>query len=212
MVPAGGSAGASADTAVTVSPEVGEAALPGWARLVLGGYLIGSALFQFALVIGFFPMPAEAGSGYAPIRCPCSLLSRGVCDLVKGLSKDAHELVLIIICGGIGATIHALRSFTAHAAAGSLTRRWVWWYFGRPFDGAVIALTFYLVLRGGVGGLKEGEASTPYAFAAIAVLTGMFSEQAIAKLKDIFETVFSKPSPPRNPQGDGEGKTSDQRL
>ncbi len=207
-----GPTGAQEAVGVSVLPEPGEGALVGRSQLVLGGYLIGSAFSQFVLIIGFFPVPAEAGSGYAPVRCPGSLLSRNVCDLVAGLSKDTHELVLIIICGGIGATIHALRSFTAHAAAGSLTRRWVWWYFGRPFDAAVIALTFYLVLRGGVGGLKEGEASTPYAFAAIAVLTGMFSDQAIAKLKDIFETVFPKPSPPPNSQRGGEGKISDQRF
>ena len=62
-----------------------------------------------------------------------------------------------------------------------------------PFVGALFALAFYLVVRGGFFPAAKPDQSNPIAFAALAMLVGLFSAQAGLKLKEIFETVFSTP-------------------
>jgi hypothetical protein len=55
---------------------------------------------------------------------------------------------------------------------------------------------FYLVIRGGFlspqAGFKE---ISPFGFASLAAIVGMFSEQAVLKLKEVTETVLAKPKP-----------------
>ena len=66
-------------------------------------------------------------------------------------------------------------------------------YLSVPLVGALLALLFYIVLR---GGLVTTQASSTdlniYGFAAIAALVGLFSEQATVKLRNIFEALFTK--------------------
>ena len=40
--------------------------------------------------------------------------------------------------------------------------------------------------------------TSPFGFAALAGLVGMFSEQAVLKLKEIAETLLAKPTPGEN--------------
>jgi hypothetical protein len=75
--------------------------------------------------------------------------------------------------------------------------------------GIALALLFYLVLRGGliVPSLPSGEAGTgtpsidathllnPYGIAAVSALAGMFSKQAIDKLREVFDTLFRTREP-----------------
>jgi hypothetical protein len=66
----------------------------------------------------------------------------------------------------------------------------------QPFAGTALAVVFYLVIRGGFfspqAGFKE---TSPFGFAALAAIVGMFSEQAVLKLKEVAETVLAKPKP-----------------
>ncbi len=62
-----------------------------------------------------------------------------------------------------------------------------------PFIGATIALVFYLVIRGGFFSPQVSvEATSPFGFAALSALIGMFTEEAVVKLKQIAETVLAK--------------------
>ena len=65
-------------------------------------------------------------------------------------------------------------------------------YILLPFTGGILAMIFYFVVRGGFfspqSTIKE---TSPFAFAAFAGLVGMFSSQAVAKLKQIAATLLT---------------------
>ena len=64
-----------------------------------------------------------------------------------------------------------------------------------PFVGAALGLVFYLVIRGGFFSTQASvDETSPFGFAALAALVGMFSEQAVLKLKEVAETLLSKPA------------------
>jgi hypothetical protein len=154
----------------------------------LGLYLILSFLAQIALLIGFWPN-VDATTQKWKSACPAPF----TCEL----SDDARMIVIVLLSGGIGAMVHALRSFSAHMGTRHLTVGWGWWYLLRPLEGAVISLAFYLVLRGGLIGSNGANQTSStvisiYGMAGIAVLVGMFSQEAVAKLKEVAETLFSK--------------------
>jgi hypothetical protein len=68
---------------------------------------------------------------------------------------------------------------------------------------------FYFVIRAGFFSPSASiENSNPIGFIALAALAGMFSEQAVLKLKDVAETLLAKPAAGRDskPQGDDEGE------
>lgn len=115
------------------------------------------------------------------------------------LSPDDRLFVIVLIAGGIGAMVHALRSFGAHIGRGQFKRSWTWWYIVRPFEGAAVALTFYFILRGGLLTATVGGASnngpvnvSVFGVAAFSVLVGLFSQEAVEKLRDLAETLLTK--------------------
>jgi hypothetical protein len=61
-----------------------------------------------------------------------------------------------------------------------------------PFVAAVLALIFYLLLRGGLVSTRtSSDDISPYGMAAFAALVGLFSRQTAAKLKVVFETLLA---------------------
>ncbi len=73
-------------------------------------------------------------------------------------------------------------------------------YVSVPFVGSLLALLFYIVLRGGL--LTTQASSTEvnvYGFAAVSALVGLFSEQAADKLRTVFEALFTKPKEAADP-------------
>jgi len=67
-------------------------------------------------------------------------------------------------------------------------------YMLLPFSGAVLSMVFYIVIRAGFlpPSGTQGPPNTPYGFAAMGALVGLFSEEAVLKLKQVAETVFAK--------------------
>lgn len=173
-------------------PPTPAAPMPMWGIMLVGVYLAASFLVQIALLIDFWPGLGTNGewlSTPAPRFIPSG-----------DLTPDKRSVVIVLLAGGIGSMVHALGSFTAHVGGRRLEGSWTWWYLLRPIEGAVVALAFYLVLRGGL--LANGSADSSkvqvsvYGITAIAVLVGMFSQQAVTKLKEVSETLFTKPAPP----------------
>jgi hypothetical protein len=71
---------------------------------------------------------------------------------------------------------------------------WVAFYLLLPFTGAMLAVIFYLVVRGGFFSPQAStETTSPFGFAALSALVGLFSPQATLKLKEVAETIFTKP-------------------
>ena len=55
------------------------------------------------------------------------------------------------------------------------------------------------MIRGGLfSGATIGDGVNSLGFAAVGALVGLFSEQAILKLKDVANTLFKKPEPGKN--------------
>jgi len=92
--------------------------------------------------------------------------------------------------------MHALRSLYWYTGNRKMVWSWVGMYILLPFTGAILATIFYFIVRGGFFSANASVGTTsPFGFIALAALVGLFSPQATLKLKDIAETVFSKPGP-----------------
>ena len=99
-------------------------------------------------------------------------------------------LLAVAMAGALGSLVHAARSFYWYVGNRELRRSWLPLYYLRPLVGAALATVFYLVIRGGFIP-SDGETNS-LAFVALSALVGLFSEEAVLKLKEVAETVFKK--------------------
>lgn len=108
---------------------------------------------------------------------------------------DEQRLLLLVILGGaLGTLVHTMRSVYWYIGNRNLIKSWMAMYFMLPFAGAALALVFYLVVRGGFFSPQSSfQQTSPFGFAAFAALIGMFSSQAVLKLKEVAEVLLSKP-------------------
>ena len=109
------------------------------------------------------------------------------------LTGESSMVLLVLVVGAIGSYIHAATSFVTYVGNKRLEISWFWWYVLRPGVGATLALVSYTVLRGGLVALNDQMADgelNRYTIAAFAGLNGLFSKQAIDKLREVFDTLF----------------------
>src|SRR5438270_960610 len=151
--------------------------------------------------------PATATTSTSPTATPSATPGKA--------SSFGHEfeiwdevrlLWIVILAGALGSLIHAVRSVYWYVGNRNLVDSWMAKYFVMPFTGSALSVVFYFVIRGGFFSPQSQFSQTsPFGFAAMAALVGLFSEQAILKLKQIAETVFTKPeqgadrTPPKPP-------------
>jgi hypothetical protein len=107
---------------------------------------------------------------------------------------DEQRLLLIaLLCGALGALLHALRSLSTYVGNRKLKQSWLLMYGMLPFNGSLLALVFYVVIRGGFFASNAGVGNTsPFSFAAMALMVGLFNQVAIEKLKQVAESFFTK--------------------
>lgn len=109
------------------------------------------------------------------------------------LSDEERLFLIVMFAGALGGLVHAVRSFYWYAGCRKLVLSWTGFYITLPVLGASMATIFYLVVRGGFfSPQSEISDTSPFGFAAMAVLIGMFTEQAAMKLKEILETFLSQ--------------------
>ncbi len=112
---------------------------------------------------------------------------------------EVRLLLIVIFAGALGSLVHNIRSLYWYVGNRELFWSWALMYLLLPFSGASIALVFYFVIRGGLFSSQGTFQSTsPFGFAAISAVIGMFSQQAVLKLKDVAETLLTKPEPGAN--------------
>lgn len=187
-------------------------------EILLGAYLFLSILVQILLVVEFWPisLAEQAATGTPPGRQEetslptnprpwkaeyCLLFISGKCLVEFGDGKvtdDQRLIVLVLLTGAIGGMVHALRSYVAFSGSRLLARSWIWWYIFRPVEGAILALVFYFVIQAGLAG-EISTGSGVFGVAGFSALVGLFSQQAVTKLKEIAETIFTKPKTQRLP-------------
>ena len=106
---------------------------------------------------------------------------------------EKRYFLIVLICGAIGSLIFGLRSLSKHIGLLDFEMSWLLSYFIKPFLGGSVALIFYFVFKGGILSASAGiEHINIYGVAAISGIVGMFTEQAIHKLKEIFDNLFTK--------------------
>jgi hypothetical protein len=111
------------------------------------------------------------------------------------LSSEAYLLMIVIAASALGVVGRTIFSIFRHIGLGDFSFRWTWYYILSPFGGIALSVTFYLVVRGGFynPATSNGDLPlNPFSFAALGALTGLFSENAMLKLKTIAEVLFMR--------------------
>jgi hypothetical protein len=114
------------------------------------------------------------------------------------LNGSVRLLLIVVIVGALGSLIHVVRSFYWYVGNRNLKASWLLMYFLLPFSGAGLALLFFLIARG-VSSQPVAVQSSVDGYAALGALVGMFSQQAVAKLKKIAEGFFSSAEKGKDP-------------
>jgi hypothetical protein len=109
------------------------------------------------------------------------------------LSPEQVFFVVVALAGALGGLVHTVRSFSMYVGTRHLQWSWIPFNLLLPVVGALGGTIFYLVFRGGLfASSSQAAAANPYGFAAVAALVGLFSEQAIEKLKQIAQEMFAE--------------------
>jgi hypothetical protein len=100
-------------------------------------------------------------------------------------------LILVAVAGFLGNMIHISASFTSYIGAGKFRKSWILWYFVKPFTAAALAIAVYFVFRGGFLNMSDDGANINiYGVMTISILSGLFTDRATLKLKELFEVLF----------------------
>lgn len=108
------------------------------------------------------------------------------------VSNETRLFLVVLAAGALGGLAHSVRSLYWYVGNRQLYTSWTLMYLSLPGTGAGMALLTYLVLRGGLTTSVSTSADlNPYGLAAISALVGLFSRQAVEKLKVVFETLLT---------------------
>jgi hypothetical protein len=108
------------------------------------------------------------------------------------LSTEVLFFIIVGLAGALGGLIHALRSLMTYVGTRTLRWSWVPYYLLLPLVGVLGSTLFYVILRAGLfSPSTEVDQASPFGFAAVAGLVGLFSEQAMLKLRDLAGQLFT---------------------
>ena len=116
-------------------------------------------------------------------------------EVLKALKKQQRTtILLILLLGALGAQVHAVQSFADFVGNGSFHSSWAFWYLKRPLIGALVALTSYSAIVGGVMGLDsvyKSRGGNLWGLTAICLLSGLYSRMVTDKMYEVFSTLLS---------------------
>jgi hypothetical protein len=109
------------------------------------------------------------------------------------LNREFLFFLTVAIAGGVGGLIHTTRSFVTYVGHRKLLWSWIPYNLLLPVIGALAGTVFYLVLRAGLFSPSTSvQQASPFGFAAISILAGLFSPQAFEKLRALASQVFTE--------------------
>ena len=156
--------------------------------ILITAYLILASVLLLYSLVQFWPPPAPASSPVAFLFWTLSV------------SDEVRLIFIVALAGALGSLVHALRSLYWYVGNRELVWSWLAKYILLPFVGSTLGLVFYFVIRGGFFSPTANiEQTSPFGFAGLGALVGMFSEQAVLKLKDVAETLLAKPEAGKDP-------------
>lgn len=106
-----------------------------------------------------------------------------------GGGSDITLIVLAMAAGGLGGWLAAVRSFIGFTGNRTFIPSWSMLYLMRPGFGAGLALVAHMAFRAGSIG-PGSSASNPAVVVFYSALVGLFSDEALQKMHDIFCTIF----------------------
>jgi hypothetical protein len=147
------------------------------------------------------PTPGASASAGSP-RAIADNAKKTVDELevlagTKAPISERDVLLMITLMGLLGGFVHLTSSMVKYVGNRALLRSWIPYYMLMPVTGAALAPMTYLLLRVGVlnaGANGQGATANLNVFGlyAFAALTGLFAEQALEMLKDIFRRIFGR--------------------
>jgi hypothetical protein len=112
-------------------------------------------------------------------------------------------ILIVVLAGALGGQVRSLRSLAWYVGNKELKKSWLLQYVLSPFVGATLSTVTYLVIRGGFisAGSTVGQSSVRgvYVYAGIASIVGIASEPVALKLKQVAESLFTKPQEGSDP-------------
>ena len=173
---------------------VGASLVPPVGIVLITAYLILASILLMYGLAQFWPLPTPA-EGPAPVSSPVPFLF-----WTLSVSDEVRLIFIVAMAGALGSLVHALRSLYWYVGNRELVFSWLAKYILLPFVGSTLALVFYFVIRGGFFSPEATiEQTSPFGFAGLGALVGMFSEQAVLKLKEVAETLLAKPEAGKDP-------------
>lgn len=174
------------------------------ATTLLGAYHFVLPIFLALLVVELWsPVPSSelpgqvdqvvsAAGGAETDRAASAAEADAVYTLYGQIHVTAEQrfLLIALLMGGLGATIHAATSFGNFLGSRKLYASWAWWYILRAPIGMALGVVFYILLRAGMFSPGQPEAVNDLGVAGIAGLAGVSSKHAVTKLKDLAVTLF----------------------
>jgi hypothetical protein len=106
-------------------------------------------------------------------------------------SPDFDMMVLMIAFGILGGTIKCFASLVQYVGTGKFVINWAIYYLLYPLIGGLMAIAFFLVLRGGMVKDLSVDTTNIFAVCAVAMIIGMFSDEATKKLAKIATALFT---------------------
>ena len=115
------------------------------------------------------------------------------------ISNETCLIIIVILAGALGGQVRSLRSLAWYVGNNGLKKSWLLQYIFSPFLGATLAIVTYFVIRGGfVSAGSTIQQSSVYVYAGIASIVGIASEPVALKLKQVAESLFTKPGAGNN--------------
>jgi hypothetical protein len=125
------------------------------------------------------------------------------------IDKERALMIVALSMGAIGGTVHCLRSLYWYVGNGWFKASWLAFYFLIPLASGVLSFGILFVIKAGLfSNASSGttDAANPYGVAGFSFIIGLFSQQAMLKLKQVAETLFAAPAPGSDALPQGEKK------
>jgi hypothetical protein len=194
---------------VDEASRVGEGFVPRSGIVVISIFLVAATALTLYSLLALWPtgLKVVPGTGETAAQTqPSTSVSKGQAETSTPerrkvnyfgasfeLSTEVLFFLVVALSGAAGGGIHLLRSFSTYVGTRRLRWSWIPWNVLLPIVGALGGTVFYLVFRAGLfSPSSQVEQASPFGFAAIAALVGLFSEQSMEKLRQVAKELFAE--------------------
>ncbi len=109
-------------------------------------------------------------------------------------ANDLRMMAVTALAGGLGSCVATILGYLLHASERKdFDAAYSAWYIGRPLLGFLLGFIFYFMVKGGLLVVAMDGADMELndaGMAAIGSLVGLFSKNAVEKLRELFNTLF----------------------